>query len=69
MDFNNAFDSVNSVQDICVKCIDACNVIVDRSLEHSGWLGRRAPLVLASAANSNHTEFLAQTRLAGKRCT
>nr|XP_026690200.1 protein dopey-1 isoform X2 [Ciona intestinalis] len=34
------------LQDICVKCIEACNAIVDCSLEHGGWLARRAPSVI-----------------------
>uniref|UniRef100_H2Z8L8 DOP1-like C-terminal domain-containing protein n=1 Tax=Ciona savignyi TaxID=51511 RepID=H2Z8L8_CIOSA len=41
------------LQDICVRCIEACNTIVDCSLEHGGWLARRAPSVLPGPHQSN----------------
>ena len=43
------------MQDVCVRCIEACNSIVDWSLEHGGWLARRAPTVLPGSSQSDLT--------------
>ena len=63
--FNAAEKTCLCFQDVCVKCIEACNGIVDRSLEHGGWLGRRSPAVLSSPMNNLHTEPHAQSRQDG----
>uniref|UniRef100_H2Y1R5 DOP1-like C-terminal domain-containing protein n=1 Tax=Ciona intestinalis TaxID=7719 RepID=H2Y1R5_CIOIN len=49
------------LQDICVKCIEACNAIVDCSLEHGGWLARRAPSVIPGPHQRLATTRLEET--------
>nr|CAB3239497.1 protein dopey-1 [Phallusia mammillata] len=40
---------LKEMQEVTIKCIESCNAIVDSSLEHGGWLARKAPTVLPAS--------------------
>lgn len=48
---------VFSNQDVCVKCIEACNNVVGLSLEKSGWLTNKfSPVVNISSKEGKKKE-------------